>query len=590
MIVGQIPMHPILAIHISEGYLTLPWLAGGFALAGLLAAFAMIRVRDEEIPRIALMTAAFFVASLIHVPIGPTSVHLLLNGLLGVVLGRRAVLAVLIGITLQFALFAHGGLTTIGVNTCTMGLPALGAAWQFPVLLRAARRPWVRSVMVAAAVAAWTLCVVYSLAVLVLARNTGLYNGTFWTAAVGALAVPFNPFVLVAVGLLGVGAAVLERRLRHPPEFTAGFLTGMAATLATLVLAGAVLLWGSTDDWHTTVLTVFVAHMPIAAVEGVVLGCAVAFLARVKPEMLPGLSGGELGRRLSPAAATPANGVVTNAAPTGVMSAAPKPASPAGVTLPPPALLLLAVLGVLWTATPAQAHRLEADYRVRPDGQVQVESWFSEGGNAPAGAKIQVFRANRDVLIDSAVDGNGIFVFAPQAAEDLRVVVSAGAGHRAEFVIPASALPKPPPTKPANPTGAAASPPEELLVSAASTWGLLDAPQVQGPLVAVSAHYPAGTLPQPPPTNPSAAAPSPAKPLIEHPFEVPYKEIAAGLGLLFGLAAFVLSLRNRRELQELKRAQRQSGLTGNPHPPGPSGDADGAHFSAGKTSSSGTSH
>lgn len=35
------------------------------------------------------MTAAFFVASLIHVPIGPTSVHLLLNGLLGVVVGRR---------------------------------------------------------------------------------------------------------------------------------------------------------------------------------------------------------------------------------------------------------------------------------------------------------------------------------------------------------------------------------------------------------------------------------------------------------------------------------------------------------------------
>ena len=80
----------------------------------------MIRVRDEEIPRIALMTAAFFIASLIHVSIGPTSVHLLLNGLLGVVIGRRAPLAVLIGIGLQFALFAHGGASTIGVNTCVM--------------------------------------------------------------------------------------------------------------------------------------------------------------------------------------------------------------------------------------------------------------------------------------------------------------------------------------------------------------------------------------------------------------------------------------------------------------------------------------
>src|SRR5665213_3688535 len=116
------------AVHISDGVLTWPWLAGGFVLAGLLVAAAMVRVRDEEIPRIALMTAAFFVASLIHVPIGPTSVHLLLNGLLGVIVGRRAPLAVLLGLTLQAVLFGHGGFTTIGVNTCVMALPALGAA------------------------------------------------------------------------------------------------------------------------------------------------------------------------------------------------------------------------------------------------------------------------------------------------------------------------------------------------------------------------------------------------------------------------------------------------------------------------------
>ena len=77
--------------------------------------------------------------------------------------------------------------------------------------------------------------------------------------------------------------------------------------------------------------------------------------------------------------------------------------------------------------------RLEADYRVRSDGQVQVESWFSEGDKAPAGAKIQVFRANGDVLTQGTVDEKGIFVFAPKVAEDLRIVVSAGAGHRAEF-------------------------------------------------------------------------------------------------------------------------------------------------------------
>ncbi len=535
MTAGPIPLYPILAIHIADGVLTWPWLAGGFALAALLAAVAMIRVRDEEIPRIALMTAAFFIASLIHVSIGPTSVHLLLNGLLGVVIGRRAPLAVLIGIGLQFALFAHGGASTIGVNTCVMALPALGAAWLFGVLRAGSRRPWARGAMVAAAVSVWTLCLIYSVTLLWLGRNTRMDDGSWSAAAVAALGVPFNPFVLVAVGLLAGGAAVLERRLGHAAEFPAGLLTGMAAVLATLVLAAAVLLWGSTDDWHTTVLMVFVAHMPIAVVEGVILGFVVGFLARVKPEMLDRSAVGDWTRRRpAPSVAAAMNGAVTNGSPTAVMPAASKPPAPASVALPPPALFLLAVLGVLWAAAPARAHRLEADYRVRKDGRIQVESWFSEGDKAPAGAKIQVFRPNGDVLIEGAVDDKGIFVFAPKGAEDLKVVVSAGAGHRAEFVVPGSALP-PTPTGSVKPTAAASDPPT-----------------------------------------------APPTPMIEHPFQVPYKEIVAGFGFLLGLAAFVLSLRNMRQLQELKRAQERMDR--------PAAPADDAHFSAGKTSSSGTSH
>src|SRR5690348_15496624 len=90
-----------LGVHISDGILSFPWLAGGFVVAGLLALLAAYRVRDEEIPRIALLSAAFFIGSLIHVRLGPTSVHLLLNGLVGVILGRRAPLAILIGLGLQ---------------------------------------------------------------------------------------------------------------------------------------------------------------------------------------------------------------------------------------------------------------------------------------------------------------------------------------------------------------------------------------------------------------------------------------------------------------------------------------------------------
>src|SRR5262245_12978314 len=133
------------AVHISDGVLTAPWLLGGFVITAALALGAVAidalrsfrrgrPVREEEIARVALLTAAFFVASLIHVPLGPTRVHLLLNGLLGVLLGWRAALAIPVGLFLQAALFGHGGFSTLGINSCVMTLPAL-LSWGLFALL-----------------------------------------------------------------------------------------------------------------------------------------------------------------------------------------------------------------------------------------------------------------------------------------------------------------------------------------------------------------------------------------------------------------------------------------------------------------------
>src|SRR5262245_64893220 len=118
---------PVLAVHISDAVLTWPWLLAGFAVAALLVAWGSRQIVDEEIPRIGLLTAAFFVASLIHVRLGPTSVHLLLNGLVGVLLGTRAALALAVGLFLQALLLAHGGYTTLGINCIVLTLPALVA-------------------------------------------------------------------------------------------------------------------------------------------------------------------------------------------------------------------------------------------------------------------------------------------------------------------------------------------------------------------------------------------------------------------------------------------------------------------------------
>lgn len=118
-------------VHISDGVLSLPVILVGWAVTlGITGLILWWRKEKkgalaEEIPKLSVMTGAFFVVSLIHIPLGPTSVHLVLNGLMGVILGILAYPAILIGVILQTILFQHGGLTTIGINTVNIGIPAL---------------------------------------------------------------------------------------------------------------------------------------------------------------------------------------------------------------------------------------------------------------------------------------------------------------------------------------------------------------------------------------------------------------------------------------------------------------------------------
>src|SRR6478752_187381 len=144
---------PLFAVHISDNVLAPPFWLAGFAVAAVLLGVAMWRVREDEIPRIGLLTAAFFVASSIHVKVPPSSVHLLLNALVGVVLGRRAPLAIAVGLFLQAALLGHGGYSTLGVNTTIIAVPALMADRLFRAL--AGPRPSRRRAMTAGAVTAW---------------------------------------------------------------------------------------------------------------------------------------------------------------------------------------------------------------------------------------------------------------------------------------------------------------------------------------------------------------------------------------------------------------------------------------------------
>jgi cobalt/nickel transport system permease protein len=119
-------------VHIPDGIVSAQVCAAGYAVTGLATWYSLRQINRKpdptaEIPKASLLTAAFFVASSIYIPVPPASVHLILNGLLGVVLGYFAFPAILIGLFFQALVIGHGGITTLGVNAAMMGIPALVA-------------------------------------------------------------------------------------------------------------------------------------------------------------------------------------------------------------------------------------------------------------------------------------------------------------------------------------------------------------------------------------------------------------------------------------------------------------------------------
>jgi cobalt/nickel transport system permease protein len=198
-------------MHISEGVLNGPVLIAGAAVALTGTVIGLKRLELDRVAQAGMMSAAFFVASLIHVPIGPSSVHLILNGLVGLLLGWAAFPAILTALLLQAMLFQFGGITALGVNTVIMALPAVVCYHAFGPLIR---------------------------------KNTAL-------ATVAAFAC-------------GAGSVLLS-----------GLLVG-----ASLVFTG--------EGFLTVAGMVVSAHLPVMIIEGVITVFCVAFLRKVKPELLPG--------------------------------------------------------------------------------------------------------------------------------------------------------------------------------------------------------------------------------------------------------------------------------------------------------------
>lgn len=198
-------------MHISEGVLSAPVLLTGAGLTAAGTAIGLKKIDYDQLPGVALFASVFFVASLIHVPLGPSSVHLLLNGVCGLMLGWMAFPCILVGLCLQAVLFQFGGITVLGVNTFNVAFPAVLVAWLC------------RPCLYSAHTLARTVCI---------------------------------------------------------------FACGAGSVLLTSICV-AVCLTATGEAFVSAAILVIMAHLPVAAIEGVLTVACVESVRKMRPEMLP---------------------------------------------------------------------------------------------------------------------------------------------------------------------------------------------------------------------------------------------------------------------------------------------------------------
>lgn len=111
-------------MHISDGIISIEVSSITAIAAVAFCAYSFNKLTNEKIALVAAMSALFFVTSFIHIPFGPTQIHLMLIGFIGIFLGSLAFISISIALILQALLLGFGGLTSLGANIIIMAMPA----------------------------------------------------------------------------------------------------------------------------------------------------------------------------------------------------------------------------------------------------------------------------------------------------------------------------------------------------------------------------------------------------------------------------------------------------------------------------------
>lgn len=242
-------------MHVPDGLMDpVVALVGTVEFFVVLAAVLLLsskKMREQNLPRIAVLCAGIFVAQMLNFPIGGgTTGHLIGAALLAIMVGPlMAIVGITVVLIIQALMFGDGGITAFGLNATNMALiapltgwavytlikPLLGGAGRAGESIAVAAAAW-SSVFVASAACAAQLAVSYEIS----DGAYGIVGSVSIPAMLGYHAVIGIGEAIISVGVVAYVSTVSPKAFSKPEPSPSGpgFLSKVASSkLATASLA-----------------------------------------------------------------------------------------------------------------------------------------------------------------------------------------------------------------------------------------------------------------------------------------------------------------------------------------------------------------
>ena len=279
-------------MHLAEGVLPLGQAAAWGAVAAPTLLWSLrgeqLAHRDAESPSVLMggVTSLLFAATLLPLPVpvvGATS-HICLTPVFALVVGvRRIVWPTFFVLLLQAMFFAHGGLTTLGVNTLTLGLLGPLTAVGLWALLRRIGLDGAWGLALACGLADLSVYLADALMLALALAEVTAPTTTFAAVVLGFAPVQVPLAVFEAVASVGI----VRLLARHRPDLLPRSLRMLRP--ANLAKASATLL----------LLVIGLSGCRYEGIDGTVFGATAEGAGRPPTDSIVDFSQGEVGLAMS---------------------------------------------------------------------------------------------------------------------------------------------------------------------------------------------------------------------------------------------------------------------------------------------------